>query len=68
MAEASDGPSGPGAPETASTGGDAARTEVELPAHPKGTLVILLIYGALFAIGWAWIYFGEFLARGAPTN
>jgi len=39
-----------------------------LPEHPKGTLVILLIYGALFAVFWAWIYFGEFLSRGAPTS
>lgn len=43
-------------------------TEHDLPEHPTGTLVIVLIYGALFAIGWAWLYFGEFLGRGAPVG
>lgn len=32
--------------------------------HPRGTLAILLIYGALFALGWAAFYFGVFLPRG----
>ena len=36
----------------------------ELPEHPKGTLAIVLVYGALFAIGWLWLYFGVFLPRG----
>ncbi|MCB1035969.1 MAG: hypothetical protein KDD47_19260 [Acidobacteria bacterium] len=34
--------------------------------HPRGTLAIVLIYGALFALGWALLYFGEFIPRGAP--
>lgn len=34
--------------------------------HPKGTLAIVFIYGALFALGWLWLYFGTFLPRGAP--
>jgi hypothetical protein len=33
--------------------------------HPKGTLVIVLLYGALFVLGWVLLYFGEFLPRGA---
>ncbi len=34
--------------------------------HPKGTLAIVLIYAALFALGWIALYFGEFIPRGAP--
>lgn len=34
--------------------------------HPKGTLAIVLIYAALFALGWALLYFVEFIPRGAP--
>lgn len=49
---------------TSADGGGA----VNLPAHPTGTLAIVLIYGVLFAIGWVWIYFVEFLGRGAPTG
>ena len=41
-------------------GGD----EAELPEHPKGTLAICLVFGALFAIGWFVFYFAIFLPRG----
>ena len=34
--------------------------------HPRGTLAIVLIYAAMFALGWAFLYFVEFLPRGAP--
>ncbi|MEM7483142.1 MAG: hypothetical protein AAF481_18405 [Acidobacteriota bacterium] len=34
--------------------------------HPKGTLVIVGIYGLLFALGWAALYLWQFLPRGAP--
>ena len=34
--------------------------------HPRGTLAIVLIYGALFALGWCLLYFVEFIPRGAP--
>lgn len=34
--------------------------------HPRGTLAIVLIYAALFALGWLILYFAEFLPRGAP--
>lgn len=34
--------------------------------HPKGTLAIVLIYAALFVLGWIALYFGEFIPRGAP--
>ena len=42
-------------------------TEADLPPHPTGTLVIVLGYGFLFAVFWAWVYFGEFLSRGIPN-
>ena len=34
--------------------------------HPKGTLAIVVIYMLLFILGWAALYFGEFLPRGTP--
>lgn len=34
--------------------------------HPRGTLVILIVYGLLFAVGWLALFFLEFLPRGAP--
>jgi hypothetical protein len=34
--------------------------------HPRGTLAIVIIYGALFALGWLGMYLGRFLAQGAP--
>jgi len=37
------------------------------PRHPIGTLVIVGIYGLLFALGWFAIYFFVFRARGAVT-
>jgi len=40
----------------------------DLPDHPIGTLAIVLIYAVLFVGGWAWLYFGEFLGRGAPIG
>ena len=39
---------------------------VEDLGHPKGTLAIVLIYGALFALGWILLYFVEFIPRGTP--
>ena len=41
-------------------------TPIEDLGHPRGTLAIVLLYGALFALGWALLYFVEFLPRGAP--
>lgn len=47
---------------------DSACEEDPLPPaafeHPKGTLAIVLIYAALFVLGWIALYFGEFLPRG----
>ena len=33
--------------------------------HPRGTLAIVGIFGALFLLGWLGMYFGMFLQRGA---
>lgn len=34
--------------------------------HPRGTLAIVIIFGALFLFGWLGMYFFMFLQRGAP--
>jgi hypothetical protein len=47
------------------TGGDDDRVLAGL-GHPRGTLVIVLIYGAVFALGGLGMYLGRFLAHGAP--
>ena len=36
----------------------------EAGSHPRGTLVIMLIYGLAFAVGWLLLYFCLFLRRG----
>jgi hypothetical protein len=35
--------------------------------HPIGTLVIVGIYGLLFAVGWLLVYFYVYLTRGPVT-
>jgi hypothetical protein len=45
--------------------------EPELPPdiqHPRGTLAIVIVFGALFALGWLAMYFLRFLAGGAPHH
>ena len=42
------------------------QVDLDEVGHPRGTLAIVLIYAALFALGWAFLYFVEFLPRGAP--
>lgn len=37
------------------------------PRHPIGTLVIVGIYGLLFALGWLAVYLLIFRERGAVT-
>lgn len=37
-----------------------------LPEHPRGTLAIVLLYAALFVVGWIALFL-LFLGRGAPT-
>jgi hypothetical protein len=36
--------------------------------HPRGTLVIVGIFGLLFGLGWLGMYFFMFLERGAPHH
>jgi hypothetical protein len=33
--------------------------------NPRGTLVIVLLFGLVFAVGWLVMYFWVFLGRGA---
>lgn len=47
--------------------GDSAEPLAHI-GHPKGTLAVLLIYMLLFILGWAALYFGEFLPRGTPDG
>lgn len=35
--------------------------------HPRGTLVIVIIYALIFALSWGGLYVFHFLGRGAPT-
>ena len=50
----------------ATSGADDEPVDLDKIGHPKGTLAIVLIYAALFAVGWAFLYFVEFVPRGAP--
>ena len=43
------------------------RHEHDLPAHPKGTLAIVLIYGLLMALCWGALFVWALIGRGAPT-
>ena len=50
----------------APAGNEDGPVDLDEIGHPKGTLAIVLIYAALFALGWAFLYFVEFVPRGAP--
>lgn len=47
--------------------GDANAAPEEF-GHPRGTLVIVAIFGALFALGWLAMYVWRFLEQGAPHS
>ena len=36
--------------------------------HPRGTLTIVAVFGALFALAWLVFYLFLFLQRGAPHS
>lgn len=38
-----------------------------LESPPKGTFVVLLLFGLVFTAAWLLMYFGRFLAHG-PVN
>jgi hypothetical protein len=44
-----------------------SKPEPEVHKHPVGTLAIVGIYGALFAVGWLLVYVYIYLARGPVT-
>jgi hypothetical protein len=39
-----------------------------LPAHPRGTLAIVLIYGLVMAACWVGVWLWALFGRGAPTQ
>ena len=41
---------------------------IEIEEHPRGTLAIVLVFGALFALAWLAMYLLIFLQRGAPHS
>jgi hypothetical protein len=43
---------------------DSEKTPGELPEHPKGALVITLLYFAMVISGWCFMYF-TLIGRGA---
>ena len=45
---------------------DPEEIDLEALGHPKGTLAIVGLYGALFALGWILLWLLVFLPRGAP--
>ena len=36
--------------------------------HPRGTIAIVVIFGALFGLGWLAMYLYRFMATGAPHH
>jgi len=36
--------------------------------HPRGTLTVMVLYGALFVLGWLALYFFVYLPRGPVSN
>jgi hypothetical protein len=44
-----------------------ADLDPDVRQHPVGTLVIVGIYGLLFAVGWLLVYFYVYLTRGPVT-
>ena len=54
------------APSEVPWNAEEATVDPDALGHPRGTLLIVLIYALLFALGWILLYVGEFLPRGAP--
>ena len=44
-----------------------AESQPPLPPHPRGTLVLIGLYGVLFAVAWFLVYFLIYLRRGGVT-
>jgi hypothetical protein len=47
---------------------EGAKDNLEDFGHPRGTLVIVALFGALFALAWLVFYVFLFLQRGAPHS
>jgi hypothetical protein len=53
----------------ADTEGEAGpHVDPETLGHPRGTLVIVALFGLLFGLGWLAFYVWLFLGRGAPHS
>ena len=47
---------------------DEKDAQLEDFGHPRGTLVIVAVFGAVFALAWLAFYLFLFLQRGAPHS
>jgi len=47
---------------------DNAESSVEELGHPRGTLLIVIVFGLLFELAWLAMYLFLFLQRGAPHS
>jgi len=48
-----------------------APSEPDVPAdfgHPRGTLAIVIVFGALFALGWFAMFFLRFMGSDVPHH
>lgn len=53
-------------PDTSPSPSQDEERALEAIGHPRGTLVIVVIYALLFAAGWLALYIFRFLGQGAP--
>ena len=40
----------------------------DIVGHPRGTLAIVIVFAALFAIGWFAMFLFRFMEQGAPHH
>jgi len=52
---------------TSETRGKAGNSREDF-GHPRGTLVIVIVFGLLFGLAWLAMYLFLFLQRGAPHS
>lgn len=55
-------------PEKELNQGSGPAAPLDTLGHPRGTLAIVSIFGALFVVGWLAMYVWQFLQRGAPHS
>lgn len=56
------------APEKPPQNSESGSVPPEDFGHPRGTLVIVTIFGLAFGLAWFAMYVFEFLRRGAPHS